>query len=60
MRTKTVCLVQHLDSALAGRVAAAWHSIGGTCRHRQYAMPLPVGEIVSWHDDLEHVPKTVA
>ena len=59
MGTKTIWLAQHLDSALAGRLAAVWHSLSGACHHQQYAMPPTVGEILSWHDEVEHVLKTV-
>jgi cytochrome c5 len=55
MGTKTVWLAHHLDSALAGRMAAVWHSLSCACHHQQYAMAPTVGEILSWRTEVEHV-----
>ena len=55
MGTKTVWLAHHLDSALAGRLAAVWHSLSCACHHQQYAMAPTVGEILSWRTEVEHV-----
>jgi hypothetical protein len=55
MGTKTVWLAHHLDSALAGRLAAVWHSLSCACHHQQYAMAPTVGEILSWRTEVEYV-----
>jgi hypothetical protein len=44
MPTKTVWLAQHLDSALADRLAAGWYSLSGVCHHQQYAMAPTIGD----------------
>lgn len=60
MRTKTIWLAQHLDSALAGRLAALWHSLSCACHHQQYAMAPTVAEILSWQHDVEYVLAAIA
>lgn len=55
MLAKSIWLAQHLDSALAGRLAAVWHSLSRACHHQQYAMAPTVAEILSWRDDVEYV-----
>lgn len=59
MRTKTVWLAQHLDSAQAGRLAAAWHNLSCACHYQQYPMPPTAAEVVTWRTEVEHALTTV-
>ena len=55
MLSKTVWLAQHLDSTLAGRLAAVWHSLSCACHHQQYAMAPTVAEILGWQAEVDYV-----
>lgn len=60
MLTKTLWLAQHIDSTLAGRLAAVWHSLSCACHQQQYAMAPTIAEILSWQAEVEHVLKAIS
>jgi hypothetical protein len=54
-RTKTAWLAQHAGPALAGRYAAAWHSLSMACHYHCSVLPPTTTELRGWRDDVAAV-----
>lgn len=53
--TKTAWMAQHADPALAGRYAAAWHSLSLACHYHCSVLPPTPAELRGWRDDVAAV-----
>lgn len=54
-RTKTAWLAQHAGPDLAGRYAAAWHSLSMACHYHCSVLPPTTTELRGWRDDVAAV-----
>lgn len=54
-RTKTAWLAQHAGPSLAGRYAAAWHSLSMVCHYHCSVLPPAPAEVRGWRDDVAAV-----
>lgn len=55
MRAQLLCLMQHIDPAIAHEAASAWGSLSGACHHHAYSLAPAAEELESWLDSVGRV-----